>query len=103
MGKELALPRKWTFRAHGEQVVLVKKAFESAAHVWMKALLWALFLPDYPELSVEIDICGRYKPDLVQLDNRGEPVFWAEAGRVGRRKMSALVQRFRSTHLVFAK
>jgi hypothetical protein len=28
MGKELALPGKWTFRAHGAQVVLVKKAFE---------------------------------------------------------------------------
>jgi hypothetical protein len=103
MTQDLKLRRKWTFRAHGKQMVFIKKTFESDIHVLTKAFLWALFLPDYPDLSVEIQIGDRYKPDLVQFGDNGDPVFWGEAGRVSQRKMHALVHRFRSTHLVFAK
>ena len=103
MTQDLKLRRKWTFRAHGRQMVFIKKALEGDVHVVMKALLWALYLPEYPDLSIEIHIGNRYKPDLVQLDDSGEPVFWGEAGRVSSRKMHALVKRFRSTHMVFAK
>jgi hypothetical protein len=103
MTNNLALRRKWTFRAHGKQMVFVKKTLEGDTHVLAKALLWALFLPEYPELSVEIPIGNRYKPDLVQLDDHGTPAFWGEAGKVGARKIRTLVRRFRSTHLVFAK
>ncbi len=103
MTQDLKLRRKWTFRAHGKQLVLIKKNWESGIHVLMKAFIWALFLPQYPELSVEITIGNRYKPDLVQFDNNGELVFWGEAGKVGHKKMHTLVSRLRSTHLVFAK
>ena len=103
MTQDLKLRRKWTFRAHGKQMVFIKKTLESDIHVLMKAFLWALFLPDYPDLSVEIQIGDRFKPDLVQLGDDGIPVFWGEAGRVSLKKMRALVHRFRSTHLVFAK
>jgi hypothetical protein len=51
---DLVLRRKWTFKAHGKQVVFVRRPIESSEHVLMKALLWALYLPDYPSLSVEI-------------------------------------------------
>lgn len=103
MNKELELRRKWTFRAHGEQKVFVKKSYESDIHVVMKALLWAIYLPDYPDLSVEITVGNRYKPDLVQLDHAGKPEFWGEAGQVRLKKMRTLLNRFRSTHLAFAK
>ena len=103
MAQDLKLRRKWTFRAHGKQMVFIKKTLESDIHVLMKAFLWALFLPDYPDLSVEIQIGDRFKPDLVQLGDDGIPVFWGEAGRVSLKKTRALVGRFRSTHLVFAK
>lgn len=33
----LALSRKWTLRAHGRQVVVIKKARERATHVLIKA------------------------------------------------------------------
>jgi hypothetical protein len=84
-------------------MVFEKKALEGGTHVLTKALLWALYLPDYPDLSVETPIGHRYKPDLVTLDENGKPEFWAEAGKVGARKLRTLVRRFRSTHLVFAK
>ena len=103
MTHNLELRRKWIFRAHGKQMVFFKKSFESDIHVLTKAFLWALFLRDYPDLSVEISIGNRYKPDLVQTSGNGVPVFWAEAGRVSQRKIHDLIFRYRSTHLVFAK
>jgi hypothetical protein len=103
MTGELELRRKYTMRAHGRQMVFIKKSFESRTHVLTKAFLWALYLPDYPDLAVEVPAGGRYKPDLVQFDVKGAPVFWGEAGQVGFKKLQTLVDRFRSTHLVFAK
>jgi len=84
-------------------MVFFKKSFESDIHVLTKAFLWALYLPQYPDLAVEIRIGDRYKPDLVQTSDDGMPIFWGEAGRVSRRKIHDLVYRYRSTHFVFAK
>jgi hypothetical protein len=71
MDKDLMLRRKRTFRAHGKQIVLVKKRNEHSAHVFMKAFLRALYLLRFPHLSVEIRIGGRCKPDVVALDPGG--------------------------------
>ncbi len=103
MDPHLDLRRKWTFRAHGRPLVFVKKSKESTIHVWSKALIWALYLPEYPDLSVEPRLKLRYKPDLIQRDEPEPPVFWGEAGQVSQRKLRWLVQRYRTTHLVFAK
>mgnify|MGYP002761551570 CR=1 FL=1 len=98
------LRRKLTLRAHGHQVVFVKQAHERIQHVWMKAFLWALYLPDYPDVAVEVGVGDRYKPDVVQTDAlRGRPEFWGEAGRVGAEKITDLVQRYPHTHLAIAK
>ena len=69
----------------------------------MKAFLWALYLPDYPDATIEVPVDDRYKPDVVQTDRWGEPVFWAEAGRVGKEKIERLVRRYRDTHFAMAK
>lgn len=103
MTEDLLLRRKWTLRAHGRQVVFVKKPVESSTHVVMKALLWALYLPQYPDLTVEVAIGDRYKPDLVSLDERGEPRFWGEAGDVSTAKIRSLARRYRRTHFALAK
>ena len=97
------LRRKWTLRAHGQQVVFVKKSNEKSSHVLMKGLLWALYLPDYPNLSVEIKIGDRYKPDVVALDNDSRPLFWAEAGQVSERKLRSLFKRYPQTHFAIGK
>lgn len=103
MTHELFLRRKWTFRAHGQQVVLVKRRNERSSHVLMKALLWALYLPLYPDLAVEIHIGDRYKPDVVALESDGRPCFWGEAGQVGLDKIRSLARRYRDTHFAIAK
>ena len=100
---DLHLRRKLTFHAHGRTLVLVKRANEKIEHRLMMALLWALYLPRYPELRIDVPIGARYRPDLVQLGLDGRPVFWAEAGVVGAEKLHLLCRRYRETHLVFAK
>ncbi len=103
MTQELWLRRKWTFRAHDKLVVLVKKPNERSEHVFLKAFLWALYLPTYRELSVEISIEDRYKPDVVAVDSYGEPVFWGEAGHVSPEKIRALARRYRGAHFALAR
>ena len=100
---ELLLRRKLTLRAHGRQVVFVKKHRESLEHVLMKAFLWALYLPEYAPLTVEVSIGDKYKPDVVGLDAAGRPRFWGEAGKVGTPKIASLARRFRETHFAIAK
>jgi hypothetical protein len=101
MDSELALKGKFTFEVGGRKLILVKKPVESLNHVVMKALLWALYLPVYPRLQVEVGIGAKYKPDLVQTDAQ-TIVFWAEAGSVGTRKLTYLLKRYPATHLVWA-
>ena len=98
---EERLARKWTFRSGQRQVVFVKGKGESTRHVLMKAVLWALYLPTYPELRVEVRIGDRFKPDLVALDDEGRPCFWGEAGAVSARKLASLFRRFRETPFRF--
>lgn len=102
MTGELFLRRNWTLRAHGEQVV-VKRAYERPEHVLMKAFLWALYLPCYPNLAVEMSAGDRYKPDVVSLRSSGRPRFWGEAGHAGPDKLCSLVRRHRETHFALAK
>jgi len=100
---ELHLRRKLSFHAHGRTLVLVKRSNEKIEHRVMMALLWALYLPAYPNLRIDVPIGARYQPDLVQLGPAGHPVFWGEAGEVGLEKLRLLCTRYRATHLVFAK
>jgi hypothetical protein len=103
MSSDLFLRRKLTLRTAGDQVVFVKRPMESIEHVIMKALLWALYAEEYPQRSVEIRIGDRYKPDVVSLDGTDNPVFWAEAGKVGEAKIRSLARRFPSTHFAMGK
>ncbi|HEY1015725.1 MAG TPA: hypothetical protein VGE07_23655 [Herpetosiphonaceae bacterium] len=97
------LRQKWTFRAGERQVVLIKSPNERPTHVVMKALLWALYMPQYPDISIEIRLQDRYKPDVVAFDAEQRPLFWGEAGQVGADKLRALFKRYRATHFAVAK
>ena len=100
------LRRKLTVRSHGRTLVLVKRAEESVEHVVQKAVLWARYLPAYPELRVEqrLPFPSRYKPDLYALDPTGQqPVFWGECGVTSREKMRELFRRHPATHFAFSR
>lgn len=101
---DLVLRRKITVKAHGSTLVLVKRPVESIEHVLQKALLWALYLPQYPDLRVEVPLPqpSRYKPDLLALQGQ-QPLFWGECGVVSVDKLNDLLARFRGTHFCFSK
>jgi hypothetical protein len=103
MNSSLQLRQKFTFQAYDRKVVFIKKPMESIHHVIMKALLWALYLPTYPHLVIEMGVGSRYKPDLAEIDSNGRPLFWGEAGRLSNRKMRTLLTRYRRTHFAFAR
>ena len=101
MDSELLLGGKFTFHVGGQKLVVVKKPVEHLRHVVMKVLLWALYLPTYPQLRVEVSIGYKYKPDLVALGSEGA-LFWAEAGHVGNQKLNRVLKRFPRTHFAIA-
>ena len=103
MADDFELAGKLRLTAHGQTLVLRKRSGEKSSHVIMKGLLWALYVPLFPSLKVEVSIGTRYKPDLVAVDERSRPLFWAEAGAVGKAKVETLCHRYRRSHLVFAK
>lgn len=103
MTREIIIPRKRMLHAHGKKVVFVKGLRESGQHVLMKAFIWALYLPQYPDLTVEVRIGDRYKPDVVSADDLDSVRFWGEAGQVSRDKIRSLAKRYKDTHFVIAK
>lgn len=110
MSSDPIISRKWALTAHGQRNVFVWGAQERSVHTLMKAFLWALYLPAYPHLSIEIRIGDRYKPDVVAMPEAPavysatvEPLFWGESGQVGKEKITSLVRRYRHTHFAIAK
>ena len=84
-------------------MIFVKRPHEQTSHVVMKALLWGLYLPDYPDLSIETRLADRYEPDVVSLGAEGRPRFWGEAGQVTPAKIRSLARRHRETHFAISK
>lgn len=103
MSNHHQIRRKRMLRAHGKKIIFAKNPNESSEHVLMKAFLWALYLPTYPNLTVEIRIGDRYKPDVVAMSDEGKPLFWGEAGQVNMAKVRGLAKRYRGTHFAIAK
>ncbi|MCA9402684.1 MAG: hypothetical protein KC897_02785 [Candidatus Omnitrophica bacterium] len=99
----LELRKKYSLRVGDHKIVLLKKAYESEFHVLAKALVYALYLPVYPDLTVEKGIEDRYKPDAVALDAGGSVIFWAECGAVKPEKVGKILHKFRRAHFVFVK
>ena len=100
---EPAIAGKLTIRAGGRKVVLRKHPWESSRHVLLKALVFALYAPEYPGLVIEPPRAGRYRPDVAALAPDGSPAFWAECGETGRDKLAWLLKHRPDTHLVLAK
>lgn len=111
MASDPIIPRKWRLRAHNQQNVFAWGPRERSVHTVMKALIWALYLPCYPDLTVEVRAGDpRYKPDVVSVPEgpglytaKPDPRFWGEAGQVGREKIETLVRRYPGTHFALGK
>lgn len=100
---EPAIPAKLTIRVGDRKVVLRKHAGESERHVLLKAIVFALYADQYPNLTIEYSAGLKYKPDLVAFDEAGRISFWAECGETSPTKIRWLIRTMREGHLVFAR
>jgi len=103
---ELHLPRTLRIRAAERTLVLAKRAGESTAHVLLKAIGYARYAPLHPGLRVEVRVevrSERYKPDLVALNDTGEPRIWIECGHADVDKVRKLLRRYPRTHFVWLR
>lgn len=105
MGSEQSLRRKWTFRAGGRQIILVKNPQERAEHVLVKGLIWSLYLPAYPEATIEPPSQRRYKPDVAAFapEDPSRVVFWGESGHASPDKLAYLFKHFPDVHFALGK
>lgn len=87
----------------GKKVKLWQRLGESYQHVLMKALGYAMFVNDYPNLEIETTVDLRYKPDLVVFSETRDFKFWGECGQNSIRKTAWLLKHTRTEKLVLFK
>lgn len=93
----------YNFWLAGTRQRLWKRVGESYEHVLMKALGYAMFVGDHPDLRIEHPVGLRYKPDLVARDASGRFRFWGECGQVSVRKLAWLLKHASVERLVVFK
>lgn len=91
------------FELAKQRVRLWQRPGESYEHVLMKALGFARFVTDFPNLQIEKNVGLRYKPDLVAQNARGDFVFWGECGMNAIRKTVWLLKHAKVEKLVLFK
>jgi phage gp46-like protein len=69
----------------------------------MKALGYAMFVGDFPQMEIETKVGLRYKPDLVARGESGDFLFWGEAGENSIRKTLWLLKHAQVRQLVLFK
>ena len=73
-----------------ERLFMQKKRGESIHHVAMKVLSYFVFFD--PRLEIEVSAGQQFKPDLVCMDERGEPTVWVECGTTSLEKLESLIR-----------
>lgn len=91
------------FTVSGTRLRLWQRVGESYGHVLMKALGYAMFVGEFPDLGVETDVGLKYKPDLIAVGDGLQFRFWGECGQVSVRKTNWLLKHTRTERLVLFK
>ncbi len=87
----------------GKRMRLWQRTGESYEHVLMKALGYAMFAPQYPNLEIEIKVGLRYKPDLIAVKTQNDFAFWGECGQNSIRKTHWILKHTRTEKMVLFK
>ena len=91
------------FTLAGKRMRLWQRPGESYEHVLMKALGYAMFAADYPNLEIETRVGLRYKPDLIARNADGDFAFWGECGQNSIRKTHWILKHTRTEKMVLFK
>ena len=84
-----------------ERLVLEQRTGESAGHVLLKLLGFALHYR--PGLAVEASAGQKYKPDLLLADPDGTVRLWIDCGHVGPGKLADVLRKNRQAEVVVLK
>lgn len=93
----------YDFSLAEQRVRLWQRTGESYNHVLMKALGYAMFAREYPQLEIETKVGLRYKPDLVARGDGGNFLFWGECGQNSLRKTHWILKHTRTEKMVLFK
>jgi hypothetical protein len=93
----------YDFELAGKRIKLWQRPGESYQHVLMKALGYAMFVGEFPQLGIERKVGLRYKPDLIAVGKNGEFEFWGECGANSIRKTAWLLKHAGVERLVLFK
>lgn len=91
------------FSLAGKRMRLWQRTGESYEHILMKALGFAMFAREYPNLEIETKVGLRYKPDLIALSEKNDFAFWGECGQNSIRKTHWILKHTRTEKLVLFK
>ena len=92
-----------SFELAGRRVRLWQNRGESYEHVLMKALGFAMYVHEYPNLEIERKVGLRYKPDLIAISETGGFDFWGECGLNSIRKTSWVLRHANTRRMVLFK
>ncbi|MEM8931922.1 MAG: YaeQ family protein [Acidobacteriota bacterium] len=76
---------------HEEKLVVATEHGEMPWHIALKLLAYLRFIDHRPQIEKRVG--GRYKPDLVDVDDRGRVRLWIECGNIGPRKIASVARR----------
>jgi len=91
------------FNLAGKRMRLWQRSGESYGHILMKALSYAMFVGDYPNLEIETKVGLRYKPDLIAINPHGDFALWGECGQNSIRKTHWILKHTRTEKMVLFK
>jgi len=91
------------FTLAGRRTRLWQRLGESYEHVLMKALGYAMFVNQFPNLEIETRVGLRYKPDLIAAGANGDFAFWGECGQNAIRKTHWILKHTRTEKMVLFK
>lgn len=91
------------FNLAGKRTRLWQRTGESYEHILMKALGFAMFAAEYPNLEIETKVGLRYKPDLIALSEKNDFAFWGECGQNSIRKTHWILKHTRTEKMVLFK
>lgn len=87
----------------GKKVKVWQRTGESYEHILMKALGYAMFIGEYPDLEIETPVNLRYKPDLIVFSEDRSFRFWGECGQNSIRKTFWILKHTRTEKMVLFK
>jgi len=91
------------FQIGERKIRLWQREGESYRHILLKALGFAMFVGEYPDLEIETDVGLRYTPDLIAFDANRDFAFWGECGLVSIKKTAWLLKHTRTPRIVIFK